>query len=196
MNESSSPESSTRVRRRGCSWLEAVALSLLVAIVAVLGTFTLLEARIERALRFSGPGEIEVTALEQYGPNRNSLGFEEWIVRDYFQDRRGGIFLDVGANHYQIKNNTYYLETTLGWSGIAIDALEEFAPDYAAHRPNTRFIAMFASDVADSSVQFFVPENNLVASMSREFTERYGAGGKPRQVPTTTLTHVLDQAGM
>src|SRR4051794_30788409 len=32
----------------------------------------------------------------RYG-TRNSRNAEEWVARDYFQDKRGGVFLDVGA---------------------------------------------------------------------------------------------------
>jgi len=133
----------------------------------------------------------------RYGPTRNSEHFEEWIVRDYFQDRRGGVFLDVGANHYMVASNTYYLESSLGWSGIAIDALEEFEADYRSHRPRTQFVAAFVSDRAGEAVSFFVPaENKLVASVSEEFTRDRGTPGTAREVPTTTLNVILEQAGI
>jgi FkbM family methyltransferase len=140
----------------------------------------------------------EVEPLEaRYGPERFSRNVEEWAIRDFFQDRKDGIFLDVGANHYKDENNTYFLEQRLGWSGVAVDALEEFAGDYSAHRPRTKFVAAFASDVPDTTVQFFVPDDNkLVASVNKEFTARQGAPGKPRLVPTTTLDVILDQAGI
>jgi hypothetical protein len=64
----------------------------------------------------------EADALEAaYGSARNSENEEEWIIRDFFQDRRDGVFVDVGAAHYKSASNTYYLEHELGWSGIAID---------------------------------------------------------------------------
>jgi FkbM family methyltransferase len=138
-----------------------------------------------------------LAALEQrYGPEKSSRAEEEWIIRDYFQDRRDGVFLDVGASHYKEDSNTYFLETSLGWSGIAIDAIQEFGADYKAHRPRTRFVAMFASDVTDSTVQFFVADNHPVSSSDPEFIKRYGTVGKPREVPTTTLNAVLEQAGI
>ena len=57
---------------------------------------------------------------------------------------------------------------------------------------------MFASDVADSRVKFFVPRDSRVASSDRTFTAQWGNGvaGKETEVPTTTLTAVLDQAGI
>ena len=148
---------------------------------------------------FADPALAEVRALEdKYGPHRYSANLEEWIIRDFFQDRRGGAFLDVGANHYRDENNTYYLETTLGWSGVAVDALEEFAADYTAHRPQTRFVAAFASDVADTSVQLFVPDSDgkQWASSDPQFTERGGRAGQAKTVPTTTLNAVLEAAGL
>ena len=68
---------------------------------------------------------------KRYGPHHNSEREEEWLIRDFFQDRRGGFFVDVGANHYRTASKTYYLETILGWSGIAVEPLKEFGADYA-----------------------------------------------------------------
>ena len=45
---------------------------------------------------------------------------EEVIVRDFFQDRRDGVFLDVGCASPVTNSNTYYLEHHLGWTGIGI----------------------------------------------------------------------------
>jgi FkbM family methyltransferase len=162
-------------------------------------SFMVMQGELARQSLFSRPAMAEASELRaKYGPDKSSRNYEEWIIRDYFQDRRDGVFLDVGANHYRDENNTYFLETRLGWSGIAVEALEEFGPDYARHRPRTRYVAMFASDVADSTVQFFVADNrqHLVSSSTSEFVRAEGAKGAARTVPTTTLNAVLDQAGI
>ena len=49
-----------------------------------------------------------------YGPSKNSQYEEEWLIRDFFKDRRGGVLLDVGASHYQRFSNTYNVEHELG----------------------------------------------------------------------------------
>ena len=73
----------------------------------------------------------ELRSLEQkYGPRRDSIGGEEWIVRDFFQDKREGVFLDVGPAARKEGSNTYYLETVLGWSGVAVEPQTKFAADY------------------------------------------------------------------
>ena len=133
----------------------------------------------------------------RFGPHHHSRYVEEWIVRDYFDDKRGGVFLDVGAHHYRDESNTYFLETALGWSGVAVDALPEFGPDYAAYRPRTRFVAMFASDKGGEVVTLFEPEHaKRIASSSEEFTARKGERGVARRVPTATLNQVLAEAGI
>jgi FkbM family methyltransferase len=183
--QSKRPAALSRIR---LSLGEAIALSIAVALLTGLA--------LKDRLVYGSPAISELAPLRKYGPARASEDFEEWIIRDYFRDRRGGVFLDVGANHYQKASNTYYLETALDWSGVAVDALPEFAADYAAHRPKTRFVAMFASDESKGHVQFFVPDNHLVASGNQEFTRRFGAAGKAIEVPTTTLNDVLQQAGI
>ena len=148
---------------------------------------------------YPGPvGQRELAPLlEKYGSRHDSRNAEELFIRDYFQDRRNGVFVDVGANHYRKESNTYYLETTLGWSGVAIDALEEFAADYRKYRPRTQFFALFVSDESGSTAQLFVPQKNtLIASASFDFTAQQGAPGTARQVPTTTLDAVLVRAGV
>jgi FkbM family methyltransferase len=187
-------------RSRQSRVLNALVEPALIGVAVCVATFILTQQhyrqRLLQADAYTQEPKAELAALaRQYGPHHNSRNAEEWIIRDYFKDRRDGVFLDVGANHYQRESNTYFLEQSLGWSGIAIDALEEFAADYRTYRPRTRFVALFASDVPDTSVTFFVPaENKLVASASREFTVQEGAPGSARQVPTTTLNVVLDQA--
>jgi len=140
----------------------------------------------------------ELAPLERrYGPGHFSRYVEEWVARDFFSDRRGGVFLDVGAGHYRNENNTFYLEKELGWSGLAVDALPEYEADYRAHRPRTTFIAVFASDVDDSSVRLFEPQHDKrITSASEAFTLQKGERGKARQVPTATLGRLLNQAGL
>ena len=134
---------------------------------------------------------------DEYGSARNSEHAEEWLIRDFFKDQRNGVFVDVGSYHYQNYSNTYYLEQTLGWSGVAIDAQEEFGPDYAKHRPRTRFFAFFVSDRTDAIEALYVPQGNqLVASSRKDFSDRYDASGKKREVRTITLNDLLQRANI
>ena len=147
---------------------------------------------------FSTGALTELQSIEAYGlTNRVSRNFEELIIRHFLKDKRNGTFLDVGASHYRNENNTYYLEKTLGWSGVAVEALAEYADGYKQNRPQTRFVAMFASDVADSKVQFFVStKDDKTSSATPDAAAGFAGGEQRREVPTTTLNAVLDQAGI
>ena len=178
-------------RRKRDDWLSIIAVAVISAMVAYAFATT---ALVRRAVD-EGPHDL-AEFRSRYGPARNSQGPEEWLIRDYFEDKRGGVFLDVGANHYQQYSTTYYLEHDLGWSGIAVEAQAEFGEDYVKHRPRTRFVAMFAGDTDGGAVDFFVPEgmvNGVEASSHKEMT---GGPVTARRVPTTTLNAVLKQAGL
>jgi FkbM family methyltransferase len=133
---------------------------------------------------------------QEYGSSRYSEHAEEWLVRDFFHDQRNGVFVDVGSYDYKFFSNTYYLEKELGWSGLAVDAQEEFAADYAKYRPRTRFFTFFVSDRSDALESLFVPGNRLVASSNKGFSDRYDTSGKERKVSTITLNDLLARAGV
>jgi FkbM family methyltransferase len=153
-------------------------------------------------VRTSRVGDDETAAIlhglmTRYGPAKNSENNEEWILREALQDRRGGVFVDVGASHFQHNSNTYFLEKERGWSGIAIDPLESFAADYAAHRPRTRFVPLFVSDRSHELVKFFVnPNHSLVSSSHAEFTRRWGKDVSATDVRTITLDDLLGELGV
>jgi FkbM family methyltransferase len=169
--------------------LEALLLVLLASVVAAAWSVT----RNAGAVR-SGANAWELAQLaDTYGPAHHSRNAEEWIIRDFFQDRRNGVFLDVGANHYQNESNTYFLEHQLGWTGIAVEPLVEFEADYKRYRPGTRFRAFFASDASNQRAHmFYLKENSLVTSATKDFTAREG-GATPSEIeaPTITLDDLL-----
>jgi FkbM family methyltransferase len=123
---------------------------------------------------------------------------EELIARDFFRDRRGGVFLDVGCASPVQDSNTYYLEKHLGWSGIAVDALPEFAQPWERKRPRSRFFNFYVSDHADTVEPFY---RSALRGVSSGRKDQKGPGGKEVpleeiQVPTTTLDKLLDANGV
>jgi FkbM family methyltransferase len=153
-----------------------------------------------RAQQSSDPvqsaGEFE-SFKNKYGPNHYSEREEEWLIRDYFADRRGGVFVDVGANHYQDASKTYYLERNLGWSGIAVEPQRQFAAGYETHRPLTRFRPFFVSNVSNETARLYVTkQSSLVASGDKQFVQQFGPLDEIRDVPTITLNDLLAAEGI
>lgn len=123
---------------------------------------------------------------------------EELIVRDFFQDKREGVFVDVGCATPIIDSNTYYLEKNLDWSGIAIDALPEYAESWQKRRPKSRYFHYLVTDHSDTVDAFYRSELPGISSYQKPLT---GPAGNPRsfeelQVPSITLTQLLDDAGI
>jgi FkbM family methyltransferase len=158
------------------------------------------------ALAWSGakvaPRPIEVhpesqALKDKYGPHRNSYSEEEWCIRDFFNDKRGGYFVDVGANDYKVTSNTYYLDTVLNWTGLAVEPQREFEAAYAKYRPRTKFLSFFVSDQSNQLAKMYVlKKNSLLTSGNKEFTEQLGEKAKEVEVPTITLTDLLDAEGV
>jgi FkbM family methyltransferase len=164
---------------------EVILIASLVAVVAWKVGDT-----IPRALAVPGEADAFTT---KYGRDRNSEHEEEWVIRDFFGDRRDGFFVDVGANHYKRFSNTYYLDTVLGWSGIAIEPQRGFEGGYTANRPRTKFRPFFVSDQSNEQARMYVlGKNPLVTSADKAFTERYGKDATEVTAPTITLNDLLE----
>lgn len=137
--------------------------------------------------------EMELAPFrERFGPHHQSENEEEWFIRDFFNDRRDGFFVDVGANHPKRFSKTWYLEKELGWSGLAVEPLRQFAAGYAVERPKTRFRPFFVSDTSDAAARLYVISGNtLVASGDPAFTGAFGTVDRVDTVPTITLNDLL-----
>ena len=134
---------------------------------------------------------------QRYGPAHYTEREEEWLIRDFFQERRGGVFVDIGANHYRDSNKTYYLENHLDWSGLAVEPQREFEQGYKEHRPRTIFRPFFVSDSSNATAKLYISKRStLTASSDRTFLEQFGSVDEVRDVPTITLTDLLQAEGI
>jgi FkbM family methyltransferase len=175
--------------------LDAWQLSLL-AVLAAAVSFTVWAGTLPDSAPVQSDRELAYFR-DRYGPGHNSEREEEWLIRDFFQDRRGGVFVDVGANHYQQTSKTYYLETQLGWSGLAIEPQQEFQEDYRTFRPRTKFLPFFVSDVSNETAKLYViKRSSTVASSDQAFVTQFGRPDEVREVPTITLNDLLDAEGV
>lgn len=144
-------------------------------------------------------GNAELQRLaDRFGVKHYSWHYEEWFIRDFFDDMRGGFFVDVGAAHYSAANNTFFLEDVLEWSGIAIDAQQKHRRGYLVNRPRTKFFSYFVSDRSSASEDLHVPSSHPgMASSDKGSLDEMGIEiGETIQVPTITLDDLLDREGL
>ena len=165
--------------RRNCA-------AVLVLTLAISATACRQREQQQRAL----PNKADLATLRAvYGEARYSQDDEETLIRAFFQDRRGGFFLDVGAGDPIRHSTTYYLEKHLGWTGIAVDAIAEYADAYAKERPGTHFYTYFAGHKSDRTHDFFVSEDRNFSSASG--ADPRGGIYQKRKVATIALDDLL-----
>ena len=141
------------------------------------------------------PSKVDRAALQaRYGAPLYSQDDEETLIRAFFQDRRDGVFLDVGAGDPVRNSTTYYLERHLGWRGIAVDAQAEYAAEYQRQRPATRFSSYFVGSRSGPSREFFVSTEKDFSSGSGE--DPRGGVYEKRQVATIALDDLLRREGL
>jgi FkbM family methyltransferase len=134
--------------------------------------------------RHAIPSKVDLSSLQAiYGKALYSQDDEETLVRAFFADRRGGLFVDVGAGDPVQDSTTCYLEKHLGWHGIAVDAVADYADDYRRERPATRFFGYFAGRASQRQHDFFVAEDRRFSSGNG--TD--GRGGRYRKTVVETI---------
>lgn len=131
---------------------------------------------------------------ESYG-KRWSQHNEEIVIRDFFEDRRDGFFVDVGAARARKMSTTYYLEKELGWRGLAIDAQDRWRAGYEEHRPNTKFLHVLVTDEPGEETFYRAKDKPTLSSIEER---RAAKGGEYEAVKmrANTLDRLLDAEGV
>jgi FkbM family methyltransferase len=119
-----------------------------------------------------------------------SIFDEELIIRDFFQDRKGGFYLDVGCANAVETSNTYYLEKHLGWTGIGIDALEDYAAEWRKMRPRSKFLRHLVSDQSGDTERFYKSFGRGISSTDQEWAsgKAFGADFPTEEIQAETIT--------
>ena len=68
-------------------------------------------------------------------PERPSQLDQDLKCLEYFNNKKGGYFVDIGAHDGKDLSNTYRLETEYGWKGICVEPLEEEFKKCVESRP-------------------------------------------------------------
>lgn len=138
------------------------------------------------------------TNLLTSGTKLYSQHDEELIIRQFFNDERGGVFLDVGCWDWKEGSTTLYLEERLGWSGLAVDAQSQVREGYEKHRPRTRFFNYIVTDQAGGLGQLYVADQ--ISSINPDHVEQFPGAqwyrAEPLDVPTITLDALLTRSGV
>lgn len=89
-------------------------------------------------------------------PESRSLDGQEPFVINVLRQKENGYYVEIGANHPFIANNTSLLESKFNWSGVGIEIEEKFVEEYNAKRKNE---CVLADAMSFDYKQYFVEHN-------------------------------------
>lgn len=191
---------------------------LLFALLFVMGLFVPLASAQQEAEPvpaelvelYGNRADVFAVVTESYRPDKNwrdylsprlaneepkfSQAYEELIIRDFFDDMEGGVFLDVGCWLPKHSNTTFYLERHLNWTGIGIDAVDQYAARWAKFRPKSKFLSYAITDKDGETVKFFVA--GVVSSLDEELPKMWNVESTEIKVETITLNTLLEREGV
>ncbi|MBM4243955.1 MAG: FkbM family methyltransferase [Deltaproteobacteria bacterium] len=150
-----------------------------------------------RADASPGPAASPATTVDILwtGDKLYSYGNEELIIRDFFQDRREGVFVDIGCAWPIKSSNTYYLEKHLGWSGIAVDGLGDYAESWRTSRPRSKFLNFLVTERSDNRETFYKAGTWGNSTAEKDVARHLNVVGE-LQVPGITLDDLLARNGV
>jgi len=112
-----------------------------------------------------------------WGKTSYSLEGEDLILASLLRNVELGTYIDAGANHPIVINNTFGFYKR-GWTGLAIDGNASFAGLWADLRPNDTFVCSLLSNTV-KEVEFRIFPDDTMSSMDAQTGERYAARFEP-----------------
>ncbi len=84
---------------------------------------------------------------------------ENILIRDYFENKENGCFVEVGANDpTNHGSQSWHLETNLNWSGILVEPIPELAEKCRKTRPNAKtYECVCVNENVPKSLTLFIP---------------------------------------
>lgn len=116
--------------------------------------------------------------------------FQDAHVIDYYKGKKGGYFIDIGANDGVSYSNTLRLEYEYQWTGVCFEPLKpEFERLISIRKAQCINKAVY--DVSNKTLTFSV--NSLLSGISDHLSDKYDSSNWQKvDVQTITLLEALD----
>jgi FkbM family methyltransferase len=89
----------------------------------------------------------------------SQAGEDEFLNNTYFKNKRGGIYIELGALDGVLYSNTKFFQDNLDWSGILIEPHPLKFNDLTSNRPNNYIFNELVSNISDDVVFRFFKDN-------------------------------------
>lgn len=127
--------------------------------------------------------------FSQYGEDR--------FVLEYFNGKKSGRYLDIGASHPFRISNTYLLYTN-GWTGVTVEPIPRLVSLHCKWRPKDEVLPVAIGADADK-LKFFEMTPSVLSTLDKGTAETYVNEGRARifrtyDIPIMSITDVLERA--
>lgn len=125
------------------------------------------------------------------------LGEDKFVYERFFTRKRNGVFLEMGAYDGVTYSNTKFFEDHMGWKGVLIEPVPEYAQKAQLNRPRSR---VYNCAVTQSPNPVDIYMNHAVSSVKDNTTQEYYTGWHEGnnvqmiQVPSRRLDDILHHA--
>jgi len=129
--------------------------------------------------------------------NRVSRAEEAALLRDFFENRADGVYVDVGANDPFLGSTSWIVEET-GWSGVLVEPIPALAERLRRERAGRVFnCACSRREDEGKRLRFWIhPENPGWSTFHRETSPWFKDEALEIEVEVRTLDSILEEAGV
>lgn len=139
--------------------------------------------------------KFQLSSLNRFGRISYSLAGEDLILARYFEEKKTGFYVEVGAYH-PVRFSNSYLFYKKGWRGINIDARPGSMKLFNKIRPHDNNIEAAVSDRKEELTYYMFNEPALNGFNKDISTERETQKFKiidKKQIKTNLLADILDE---
>lgn len=121
-------------------------------------------------------------------------GEDRYIIDNFFKNKTGGTFVELGAIDGLTFSNTYTLEKYFNWSGVLIEPSIELFDSLVSNRPKSKCYN-YAISTKKGEVQFDVYDHPAMTQVSEmRSPESTGVIQKTVLYPTIPICEILHDA--
>lgn len=103
----------------------------------------------------------------------SQCGQDQFINEKIFKNKRGGVFLDIGANDGVSFSNTYFFEKELEWTGVCFEPLKSAFEKLQNSRTSININACVANE---DKIDFFLSVEGygeMLSGLKSKYDERH-----------------------
>jgi FkbM family methyltransferase len=107
----------------------------------------------------------------QYIDNtKYSQNGQDAFVITHFNNKKNGVFIDIGAHDGISISNTYYLEKELNWTGICFEPIPSIY-DYLKNNRTCICVNAAVSDIEGVEIFNYVTDINFLSGLKKDYEE-------------------------